>query len=241
LVFLHEGLGSLDQWRDFPAAVRAKTGWPTTLVYSRRGYGTSEPHGRRFDRGYMHEEARSELPALLEALAIQEPLLIGHSDGATIALIHAAAGHRVSGVVAIAPHVFVEDRTLEGIRAATAAYDSGDLRGRLQRHHRDADGVFEAWSRVWLDPGFRSWSITEELGSIAAPILVVQGVDDRYGTSEQVDAIRRHAGGPVETHLIDGAGHAPQFERPDEVLRAIVSFWDDCQYGFASSPTKRPG
>jgi pimeloyl-ACP methyl ester carboxylesterase len=224
LVFLHEGLGSLGLWRDFPRHVADALGGPTTLAYSRQGYGRSSTTPLPRSVTYMHDEALVALPGLLREHGIEEPVIVGHSDGASIAIIYAGAGLPVRGLVLLAPHVFVEDRSIAGIEAAKQAYDGGDLRRRLARHHDDVDGAFRGWNDVWLSPAFRSWDITSYLPSIACPVLVVQGGDDAYGTLAQVDAIAAGVTGPVEQLVLPGCGHSPHGERPDEVVAAIAAF-----------------
>jgi pimeloyl-ACP methyl ester carboxylesterase len=170
----------------------------------------------------MHEEALDVLPQLLRRIGAERPILVGHSDGASIALIHAAV-HPVRGVVAIAPHVFVEEMSLAEIRAVKELYEQGDLRARMARHHRDPDAAFYGWNDVWLHPEFPRWSIEGELAAIDCPVLLIQGVDDQYGTMAQLDAIERGASGPVErVHL--AARHAPQREAPEETLAAVAAF-----------------
>jgi pimeloyl-ACP methyl ester carboxylesterase len=222
-VFLHEGLGSAGLWRDFPGRVAEAVGRPTTLVYSRLGYGRSAPVALPRPVSYMHDEALEALPSLLDETGIDRPVLVGHSDGASIALIHAGAGFPVDALVLLAPHVFVEDRSIAGIEAATVAYEHGDLRRRLTRHHDDVDGAFRGWNDVWLSPSFRSWDITGVLPAITCPVLVVQEQDDPYGTLAQVDAIERGVSGPVERLVLPGTGHSPHLDHPDEVIAAIMS------------------
>jgi pimeloyl-ACP methyl ester carboxylesterase len=221
VVLLHEGLGSVGLWRDFPAALNRASG-SRTVAFSRYGHGRSAPPVRPRGPAFMEEEALDVLPAVLAALAIDRPVLLGHSDGATIALIHAAR-HDVAGLVLIAPHVLVEQVTLEAVAAAREAFEHGRLRERLSRHHDDPAVTFRGWCDVWLDPAFRDWSIEAALPAITAPALVVQGSDDPYGSLAQVDAIVRGSGGPVETLVVAG-GHAPHIEHPQEVLDAIVHF-----------------
>lgn len=223
VVFLHEGLGSARLWRDFPDALCAGTGCGG-LVYSRRGYGASSPpsEARRVD--YLHREAQAALPVLLAKLSIARPVLFGHSDGASIALIHAGAGHDVAGLVLLAPHVFVEEVTLAGIHAAKQTWDSTDLPERLGRHHADARRVFHEWHDVWTSPAFRDWNIEASLPAIDAPMLVLQGADDAYGTVAQLEAIAREAGGGCETLLLEDCGHAPHRDRRDAVLAAAARF-----------------
>ena len=221
LVFLHEGLGSVGLWRDFPARVAAATG-RCVLVYSRFGHGDSDPLATPRTPRFMHEEALETLPALLDRFDLRGPVLIGHSDGASIALIHAGtAGRPVSGLALLAPHVFVEDVSIEGIEAARQAFAETDLPARMARHHRDAEATFRAWNDAWLAPEFRSWNIEDVLGGIACPVLVVQGTQDQYGTLAQVAAIERGVRGPFRRLVLD-VGHAPHLEAPEETLAAIV-------------------
>lgn len=223
LVFLHEGLGSITQWRDFPDRIAAVTGLPA-IVYARYGHGQSDvlqqPHGVDF----MHREALEFLPEFLHALGIERPLLIGHSDGASIALIYAGSGHALCGLVVMAPHVFVEDISIEGITAAKLAFASSDLPQKLARHHRDARRTFYGWNDVWLDPAFRSWNIESYLSAIHCPLLAIQGHEDEYGSMAQVEAIARQAGGPVQVLKLARCGHSPQKDQPDAVAAAIVEF-----------------
>jgi len=223
LVFLHEGLGSVAQWRDTPAAIARATGLPA-FVYSRGGYGRSAPASVPRRLSYMHDEAAA-LPAILAGAGISEPILVGHSDGASIAIIAAGEGHvEPRALVLIAPHVFVEDISVQSIAAARDAYEHGDLRERLAKYHADVDGAFWGWNRAWLDPGFRSWNLEAYLPRITAPTLVVQGSADQYGTLAQVRAIERQLAGPVETMLVEGAGHAPFRDAQDLVVTRIAQF-----------------
>ena len=229
LVFLHEGLGSMAQWRDFPDRVCADAGWPG-LVYSRRGYGASDPVPPvAREVAFMHDEAYVVLPALLDAAQVRSAVLVGHSDGASIALLHAAkeGGVRVKGVVAMAPHLFVEDVTVKSIAAITETWHrSPELRTRLARYHgANVDGAFLGWSGVWLDPRFRSWNIEREVADLRVPLLVVQGADDEYGTLAQVEACERLVPrGLVEVEVLPECGHAPQKDQPEKTLRAITRF-----------------
>jgi pimeloyl-ACP methyl ester carboxylesterase len=219
LVFLHEGLGSITQWRETPEQI----GRPA-FVYARAGYGQSTPVVPPRLLTYMHDEA-ALLPRVLAAAGVRDHILIGHSDGASIALIAAGRGDDAPrAIVAIAPHVIVEDISVESIARAADAYRTGDLRSRLARHHADVDGAFWGWNRAWLDPEFRKWDIRELLPRITVPILVVQGERDEYGTAAQVDAITAGAGGPVEVAWIPGAGHAPFRDAPELVHARIAEF-----------------
>ena len=223
LVFLHEGLGSVSLWRDFPQRVADATGCEA-VVYSRRGYGHSDPLTAPLSVQYMHDEAQVVLPALLERLHIERPILLGHSDGASIALIHAgSATHAPRGVIAMAPHVMVEEISVESIARARVAYETTDLRARLSRHHADVDAAFWSWNRIWLDPAFRDWNIESCLPRIPCPILAVQGDDDEYGTMEQIERIARQAH-DVEVVRLADCGHSPHKDQPDATLAAIEAF-----------------
>jgi pimeloyl-ACP methyl ester carboxylesterase len=223
LVMLHEGLGSVSMWRDFPEQLAHATGC-RTLVYSRHGYGRSTALDAPRGVDYMHEEARIWLPAILERLQIRRPLLFGHSDGASIALIHAARPESdVAGIVALAPHVKVEDLTVRSIDAAKSAYRDTNLRARLSRHHADVDATFWSWNRIWLDPAFHSWNIEALLPSIRCPILAIQGQDDEFGTMEQIASIARAA--PNSKLLpLPACRHSPHRDQPQAVLAAAREF-----------------
>ena len=225
LVLLHEGLGSVAMWRDFPGRLAHATGC-NTIVYSRYGYGASDPLGAPHAVRYMHDEALVVLPELLDRLDVDAPILVGHSDGASIALIHAGAGGRpVRAVVAMAPHVFVEDVSIRSIEAAKAAYATTDLRQRLSRHHADVDSAFRGWNDIWLHPDFLAWNIEEYLPAIDCPVLVIQGEDDEYGTMAQVHAIER-AVRDVDVLMLADCRHSPHRDQPDAVLEAITRFVD---------------
>ena len=222
-VMLHEGLGSVAMWKDFPTRL-ARATRSSVVVYSRHGYGRSAAIGQPRSVRYMHDEALIVLPALLEALRINHPILFGHSDGASIALIHAGAADReVAGVVALAPHVMVEDLSIASIAAAKVSYQNTDFRTRLARYHDDVDGVFWAWNDIWLNPAFRSWSIEEYLPRIRCPILAIQGEDDEYGTMEQLNRISE-AAAAVEIVALNDCRHSPHRDRPDAVLQAVASW-----------------
>ncbi len=228
LVFLHEGLGALALWRDFPARVAAASGC-ATLVYSRRGYGRSSPLPGPRDVDYMHREGQVVLPALLAALDIDDPLLIGHSDGASIALLYAGtpaarAARPPRGLVLMAPHLFVEDLTVASIAEAKRAYAETDLRQRLARHHADVDGAFRGWNDIWLHPDFRAWNIEAVLPQVTCPILAIQGLDDQYGTLAQLDALERGATGPVARLELPDCRHSPQRDQAAATEAAILDF-----------------
>jgi pimeloyl-ACP methyl ester carboxylesterase len=224
VILLHEGLGSLALWRDFSARLAEATG-VSVLVYSRLGYGKSAPLTAKRSVDYMHVEALETLPALRDALAIADPILVGHSDGASIALIHAGAERfPVRGLILEAPHVFVEDVTVTSIEAAREAYATTDLRSRLARYHDDVDGAFRGWNDIWLDPEFRAWNIEACLAGVTSPTLAIQGADDEYGTAAQLDAIAAQIGGPVETLLLPDCKHSPHRDQPDVTLAAMARF-----------------
>ena len=239
VVFLHEGLGSLAMWRDFPQLLCAAAG-TRGLVYSRPGYGRSTPRadGEKWPVDFMHAHAQIVLPALLEKLGVPEPAwLFGHSDGASIALLHAAAfPDRVAGVVAVAPHVF-EDLSVASIKQARVTYATTDLRQRLARYHDDPDSAFCGWNDIWLDPKFRAWNIEACLPHIRCPLLAVQGVDDEYGTMAQIDAI---AAGAPRARLLElrDCGHSPHRDQPAALTEAVVAFMGG--QGPAGSPPQVP-
>lgn len=223
LVFLHEGLGSVAAWRDFPRALCERLGAPG-LVYSRRGYGQSDPLAAPRGTDYLHHEALAVLPALRAALGIERPMLVGHSDGGSIALLHAARFvDATAGLVVLAPHIFVEEVGLRSIRRARTAYAEGDLKQRLGRHHADPDSAFFGWNDAWLDPAFASWNIEAEIASIRCPVLAVQGVDDEYGTMAQIRGIARAVRGTRLLEL-ERCGHAPQRDQPEALLEAVRGF-----------------
>jgi pimeloyl-ACP methyl ester carboxylesterase len=235
LVMLHEGLGSVSMWREFPERLARATGC-RTLVYSRYGYGRSSPLETPRSVQYMHEEARLWLPAILERLNIRRPILFGHSDGASIALIHAATdASDVAGIVALAPHINVEELTVRNIAAARAAYLHTDLPVRLSRHHVHADSAFWGWNRIWLDPAFRDWNIETLLPSIRCPVLAIQGEEDEYGTMEQITGIAR-AVAHSKLLTLPGCRHSPHRDQPEAVLAAAAEF----AAGIASAPRTFP-
>ncbi|HEX2154897.1 MAG TPA: alpha/beta hydrolase [Acidimicrobiia bacterium] len=224
LVFLHEGLGSVELWREFPEMVAGSTGRPA-LVYSRRGHGWSEPLDSSRPPGFMHDEALSVLPALLDRLSIEEPVLVGHSDGASIALIYAGVADRpVSGLVALAPHVFVEPQSLEGLAAAGEAFTTSDLEERMAKYHHDPRRTFYGWHDIWMSPEFRDWNIEDVLVGIEAPLLLIQGADDEYGSAAQIDAITAGVKGRVEVVWLEDCGHSPHLDQRERVTEATVGF-----------------
>jgi pimeloyl-ACP methyl ester carboxylesterase len=225
LVLLHEGLGSVSMWRDFPDRLARAAGCDA-IVASRYGYGRSEPLAAPRTVRYMHDEALIALPALLDALAIERPILVGHSDGGSIALILAGSGLRpLAGVVTLAAHVMVEDLTVASIAAAKVAFETTDLRARLSRHHADVDSAFLGWNRIWLDPAFRAWNIEDCLPHIACPVLAIQGEEDEYGTMEQMRRIGA-AVADVELVRLPDCRHSPHRDQPDAVIAAITRFVD---------------
>jgi pimeloyl-ACP methyl ester carboxylesterase len=223
LVFLHEGLGSVSHWKDFPGRVAAATRSGVT-VYSRYGSGQSDLLTEPRPVVYMHHEGLEVLPELLAKLEIENPILIGHSDGASIALIYAGAHDHLRGLVLLAPHVFVEDLSVASIAEAKKQFEATNLREKLARHHRDAASTFWGWNNIWLHPEFRSWNIEEYLPRITCPTLIIQGVDDQYGTMAQVEAIRRQSSGPVEVLALEDCRHSPQRDQPEATLQAITRF-----------------
>lgn len=224
LILLHEGLGSLSLWRDFPAQIADATSCPV-LAYSRYGYGKSAPLKAAREVDYMHAEALDALPELLSKLGIENPLLIGHSDGASIAIIHAGVGEwPVRALVLMAPHVMVEDITVNSIAEAKVAYETSDIATKLGRYHDDVDTTFWGWNNIWLDANFRRWNIEEYLPGIACPVLLIQGENDQYGTTAQLAAIEQRVRGPVQTVLLPRCGHSPHKDQPQATIQAIRRF-----------------
>jgi pimeloyl-ACP methyl ester carboxylesterase len=221
LVLLHEGLGSVGLWRKFPAQLRAATG-RRLIAFSRYGHGRSAPPPRPRTPAFFHEEALEVLPELLSALEVSDPVLVGHSDGASIGLIH-AAHHPVAALVLLAPHVFVEDICVTAIRGTRETFVQGELRERMARHHDDPDAAFWGWCDVWLDPAFAQWTLEEEASMLQAPSLLIQGAEDPYGTLAQIERIEARAGGPVQ-RLVLGGGHSPHLEHGREVADAVAAF-----------------
>lgn len=226
LVFLHEGLGSVSAWRDFPAKLAEATGLGA-LIYSRWGYGQSDPVEVPRPPSYMHDEGSVTLPAVLDAAGVRSAILVGHSDGGSIAIVHAAdpsSAPRLRALILEAAHVFVEDISVASIVAAREQYVRGNLRARLSRHHSDVDGAFWGWNRAWLDREFRAWDLRPLLPHVTVPTLIVQGEDDPYGTLAQVDAIERGVGGLAERWTLPKCGHAPHREDEAATLARMAAF-----------------
>jgi pimeloyl-ACP methyl ester carboxylesterase len=230
LVLLHEGLGSVAVWGDFAEKLSAATG-AGVFAYSRQGYGQSSKAVLPRPVRFMHDEAREVLPKVLDAIDFRRGLLIGHSDGGSIAAIYAGSvqDHRVIGLVLIAAHFFAEEMGLAEIRRARESFEHGDLRQKLARLHADPDGAFWSWCRPWLDPQFETWDITEELAYIRVPVLLIQGENDQYGTGRQLEAAQRECYCPVEVALLPNTRHAPHREAPAATLNAIADFVERVQ------------
>jgi pimeloyl-ACP methyl ester carboxylesterase len=232
MVFLHEGLGSIAMWRDFPERLCLRLG-VRGLVYSRYGYGRSTPRGAgdKLPRSYLHREAQDILPQVLKALGIESAFLFGHSDGGSIALIAAASDPGLfPAIVVLAPHINVEDVAIRNIQATRVAYHERGLREKLARYHDDVDSAFYGWSGAWLDPSFRDWNIEAELENIRCPVLAIQGVDDEYATLEQIRGIRRRA---PQTQLLElpDCGHSPHRDQCEAVIAAVQEFLSIRQAG----------
>jgi pimeloyl-ACP methyl ester carboxylesterase len=225
LIFLHEGLGCIELWRDFPEVLCASTGC-RGLVYERKGYGGSDILPDSWQEDYLIEESSVDLPELLKTCNIDDVILIGHSDGGTIALIMTALnGDMVRGVITEAAHIFVEDITLAGINKAVEAYEKHNLKNKLVRYHKEnTEMVFRRWADRWLSPEYRNWNVEEYLPGITCPVLAIQGEDDEYGTPAQVEGITRLVSGPVDTNLIPDCGHIPHFQARDIVLAEMTRF-----------------
>jgi pimeloyl-ACP methyl ester carboxylesterase len=225
IVLLHEGLGSVGLWRSFPAKLAERTGC-CVFAYSRAGYGSSDQIELPRPLDYMHREAVDVLPAVLDAIGFRSGILLGHSDGASIAAIHAGTftDPRVCGIGLIAPHFFTEPGGLAAIAEAKAQYENGDLRDRLARYHADVDNAFRGWCDAWLDPGFKSWNIEAFIGAIQRPLLAIQGRDDQYGTLMQVEALAKCARAPLDVHILDNCKHSPHLEQPDRTLAIVTDF-----------------
>jgi pimeloyl-ACP methyl ester carboxylesterase len=226
ILLLHEGLGSISMWRDFPGALARAAGC-RVVAYSRFGFGRSAPRATPFGPLFIHEEACEVIPALRERLGLADPVLVGHSTGASMALVHAGAGRwPVAGVVAMAPLTTVEGSNVDSIRRARLLYETTDWRERLGRHHADVDAVFYGWNDTWLRPDFRAWNILEDLRRVRVPVIAILGENDEYSTPSQVAAIARCLPDPArfESLLLPGCGHAPHREAPEAVLAAVARF-----------------
>ena len=226
LIFLHEGLGSVAMWKNFPRQLCEALGIQG-LVYSRPGYGQSSPReaNEQWQPDFMHRQAQEVLPAVLKALAIrQTPWLLGHSDGGSIALLYAAQ-HIVAGLIVLAPHIMVEEVSITSIAQAQQAYENTNLKERLAPYHADVDSAFGGWSQIWLNPNFRNWSIEEDISTITCPVLAIQGIDDEYGTLAQIQGIARRLPQAKLLALPD-CGHSPQRDQPDAVVQACLNFFN---------------
>jgi pimeloyl-ACP methyl ester carboxylesterase len=237
MVLLHEGLGCIKLWRDVPRALAEETGCGV-LAYSRFGYGASAPCDLPRPMSYMHDEARQILPRVLDAFGIERCVLVGHSDGGSIAAVYAGSTQdfRVRGLVLIAPHFFVEDSNIAAIAAIRAEYETGGLRARLARYHDNVDAAFWGWNGAWLDPRFRAFDLTAELAHIRVPMLLVQSADDPYGTTAQLDFAARESMCPCDIVLIPDARHSPHLEAPIPTRAAIVAFTRHLLFAHEASP-----
>jgi pimeloyl-ACP methyl ester carboxylesterase len=225
IVMLHEGLGCVAMWRDFPASLAGAPGWGV-FAYSRAGYGASDLVDLPRPLDYMTREARFSLPAVLEAIRFERGILLGHSDGASIAAIYAGehSDDRIKGLVLMAPHLFTEEPGLASIAEARRAYKAGELRARLAKYHAHVDNAFRGWNGAWLDPGFKAWNIEEAVGRWRVPALLIQGKDDQYGTLAQIRAIEARSPAPVASLILEASRHSPQIDQPRATLDAIVRF-----------------
>ena len=225
IVLLHEGLGCVALWRDFPATLAAATGWGV-FAYSRAGYGQSDPVDLPLPLDYMTREARHSLPEVLDAVELQHGILLGHSDGASIAAIYAGerVDDRIRGLVLMAPHIFAEEPGLVSIAEARAAYEKGELRAKLARHHAHVECAFRGWNDAWLDPRFKAWNIAQSVDRWRVPALLIQGAEDQYGTLAQIQAIEARSPMPVVAEILRACRHSPHIDQPQATLEAIVKF-----------------
>ena len=225
IVLLHEGLGSADLWGDFPDRLQQATG-AGVFVYSRAGYGKSSPVTLPRPLDYMHAEALEVLPRLFDAIGFRRGLLVGHSDGGSIATIYAGGiqDHRIRGVSLIAPHFVVEDISVTSIAEIKTSYEQGDLKPKLARWHADVDNAFYGWNGAWLDPQFRAWDISDYLAYVRVPVQILQGADDHYGTMKQIEIAEAECYCPVDVEIIPGAAHSPHREAADTTLQAVAAF-----------------
>jgi pimeloyl-ACP methyl ester carboxylesterase len=240
IVLLHEGLGSVGLWRSFPDKLAERTGW-CVFAYSRAGYGNSDPVKLPRPLDYMRREAVDVLPAVLGAIGFKRGILLGHSDGASIAAIHAGSFNdpRVRGIGLIAPHFFTEPGGLAAIAEAKAQYENGDLRDRLVKYHRDVDNAFRGWCDAWLDPGFKSWNIEAFIGGIRTPILAIQGRDDQYGTLGQMEALAKGARAPLDVQVLESCQHSPHIEQPESTLAIVSDFLAGLDRGEMAAGTRQ--
>jgi len=238
IVMLHEGLGCVGMWNNFPDKVAAATGCGV-FVYSRAGYGQSSPVTLPRQMSYMHDEANKTLPRVLDAIGFKRGLLLGHSDGASISAIYAGShqDHRVAGIILMAPHFIVEEISVKSIAEAREAYNNGDLRDRLARYHANVDVAFRGWNDVWLENDFRQWDISEELAYIRVPILIVQGEDDQYGTVKQIEIAQEECYCPVDVALLPGVRHSPHREGAEVTLKSVAEFADRILRGHEQTAT----
>ncbi|MBR0899505.1 alpha/beta hydrolase [Bradyrhizobium tropiciagri] len=225
IVMLHEGLGCVGLWGDFPEKLQAATG-AGVFAYSRAGYGASSPAVLPRQPDYMHREALDVLPKVLERIGLRRGLLLGHSDGGSIAAIYAGShqDHRLHGIALVAPHFIVEDVSVASIAETKTAYEATNLREKLARWHKDVDSTFYGWNKAWLDPAFRNWDISDYLAYIRVPVLIVQGAEDQYGTMRQVEIAQDECYCPVDVTIVPGAGHSPHREAPEVTLEAVTEF-----------------
>jgi pimeloyl-ACP methyl ester carboxylesterase len=223
IIFLHEGLGSIALWKDFPLRVAKATG-RDIILYSRIGMGKSSPIQENRKLSYMHDEAKIYLPQIIKYLNLPEVILFGHSDGASIALIYAGSGFKVKSLILEAPHVFVEDISIKGIKIAKKAWNNNNLKDKLSKYHEDVEGAFNGWCNVWLSKNFKNWNIEDYLKSITVPIQLIQGSNDEYGSLKQLDSIEKHVSGRTYRHEIEGCGHSPHSQYPIDITNKIKYF-----------------
>ena len=224
IIMLHEGLGALSLWRDLPRKLSNLINC-SVFVYSRHGYGQSDFINSEFDANYMHKEALYILPQILRHFDISNPILYGHSDGASIALIHASSANtEITGLILEAPHVFVEEISLDGLKGAKKAFEQGRLKAGLAKHHREPEMIFRCWNNIWLSPEFLTWNIVSCLSNIQCPALLIQGETDAFGTLSQLDTIEKNVSGICKKKILPNTGHSPHRENPKLVLRSIQQF-----------------
>lgn len=223
IIFLHEGLGSIALWKDFPLRVAKATG-RDIILYSRIGMGKSSAIKENRKLSYMHDEAKIYLPQIIKYLNLPEVILFGHSDGASIALIYAGSGFKVKSLILEAPHVFVEDISINGIKIAKKAWDNNNLKNKLTKYHEDVEGAFNGWCNVWLSKGFKNWNIEDYLKSITVPIQLIQGSNDEYGSLKQLDSIEKNVSGKTYRYEIEDCGHSPHTQYPIDITNKIKYF-----------------